>query len=175
MSNHRIDLNFNPETGRFLLELEKADVGLEDRPVTYHGKSFWPKEEVHITIIGGHLAETLALTIQTDSALEEKVQQAIIRTEWRYRIEDEWYHVVRDDEVARERGKGVAESIIRMATVPPLLGFYRCLEELLEVTIPERPAHVTLYTWNDPRGIGIPTWELFSARVQRPVSPDLWQ
>lgn len=175
MTNRQIKLDFNPETGRFLLELEKADVGLEDRPVTYHGKSFWPKEEVHITIIGGRLAETLALTFQSDSALKEKVQQAITRTAWRYRLEDEWYHVVRDDEVARERGKGVAESIIRMATVPPLSGFYRRLEELLDVTIPERPAHVTLYTWNDPRGIGIPTWELFDARVQGAVSPELWQ
>lgn len=175
MSNDRVELNFNPETGRFLLELAKADVGLGDRPVTYHSKSFWPKEEVHITIIGGRLAETVACHIQTDPALAERVEQAIITPAWRYRMEDEWYHVVRDDEVARERGKGVAESIVRMAMVPALPGFYRRLEQLLDVTIPERPAHVTLYTWNDPRGIGLPTWELFEARVQGPVSPELWQ
>lgn len=175
MSNDRVKLNFNPETGRFLLQLEKEDVGLGDGPIDYRGNSFWPKEEAHITIIGGRLAEAVACRMQTDPALAARVEQAIIAPAWRYRMEDEWYHVVRDDEVARERGKGVAESIIRMATVPPLPGFYRRLEELLDVVIPERPAHVTLYTWNDPRGIGLPTWELFEERVQGPVSPDLWQ
>ena len=62
-----------------------------------------------------------------------------------------------------------------MATVPALPDFYRRLEALLDVQIPERPAHVTLYTWNDPQGIGIPTWDVFDKRVQGSVSPALWR
>ena len=175
MSNGRIETNFNPETGRFLLQLRREDVGLGNEPVTYRGKTFWPKQEVHITVTGGPLAETLAGRIAADPSLEEEVREAIAEMTWHYRLEDEWYHVVRDDRVARERGKGVAESIVRMATVPPLSHFYRRLEAIVGVAIPERPPHVTLYTWNDPRGIGIPTWELFDQRVQGPVSPELWQ
>lgn len=168
MSNYSVESNYNAETGRFLLQLAKEDVGLEDGPLTFRGKTFWPKAEVHITVVGGALAEILAAAVREDPALEAEVRHAIAATAWRYRPEDEWYHVVRDDE------KGEAESIVRMTTVPPLPGFYRRLEEVLAVTILERPAHVTLYTWNDAHGIGIPTWDVFDERVQGRVQPELW-
>lgn len=169
MSDHQIEISFDSETGRFLLQLSKEDVSLGDEPVTYMGKTFWPKEEVHVTVIGGVLAEALACHIQAEPVLEKKVRQAIAATMWRYRLKDKWYHVVREAEAKR----GEAESIVRMATVPLLPGFYHRLEELIDVQIPERPAHVTLYTWNDPHGIGIPTWEAFDERVQESVSPQL--
>lgn len=177
MSNDhdQIDLNFDPETGRFLLQLSKEAVGLGEEPIMYRGKSFWPKEEVHITVIGGALAELLAARMQVDPALEESVRQTIAATPWRYRLEDEWYHVVREEGRVPGREKEKAESIVRMATVPPLPTFYRRLEELIGVQIPERPAHVTLYTWNDAHGIGLPTWDLFAEHVQERVSPTLWE
>ena len=171
MSNDEVEINFNPETGRFLLQVSKEDVGLGEKPVTFRGKTFSPKEEVHITITGGVLAERLSLRFRTDRALEGEFRQAIAATSWRYRVEDEWYHVV----CHGEGEKGDAESIVRMVTVPPLSGFYRRLETLFGMQIPERPAHVTLYTWNDAHGIGIATWDLFNERVQRSVSPALWQ
>jgi len=175
MSNYQVEINFNPETGRFLLQLSKEDVGLRDEPLTFQGKTFWPKEELHITVIGGALAEKLARCIQADPTLEMEVRQIIVATAWHYRLEDEWYHVVREREIVGKNGKEEAESIVRMASVPPLPGFYRRLQELIGVEIPERPAHVTLYTWNDARGIGIPTWDLFDKRVRGSVSPALWQ
>ena len=141
-----------------------------DEPITYQGKTFWPKEEVHITVIGGILADTLARCIREDPALEGEIRQAVAAVPWRYQLEDEWYHVVREEEPVHAPEKGEAESIVRMASVPPLSEFYRRLEDLIGVEIPERPPHVTLYTWNDAHGIGIPTWELFEERVEGRVS-----
>ena len=175
MNDCHIETNFDPETGRCLLQLSKEDVGLGDEPLTYQGKTFWPKDEVHITVTGGTLAETLAHCIRQDPALEEEIRQTLTATAWRYQLEDEWYHVVREEEPVRVPEKGEAESIVRIATVPPLSGFYRRLEQMIGVEIPDRPAHITLYTWNDAHGIGIPTWEAFEDRVEGRVSPTLWQ
>ena len=167
MSEQFIDPYFDPDTGYCLLQLSKEEVGLGDEAVTYQGKSFQPKDEVHITILGSRVADEIAEQIADRPSLGERLREAIEGAGWRYTLRDEWYHVVREED-----DEAYAESIVRMADVPPLDDFYRQVEELAGVEIPPRPAHVTLYVLHDAGGIGIATWEQFNQRVTGPVDPE---
>jgi hypothetical protein len=161
MSTLKVEPVFDPENGFFILQLSKAEVGLGDEPVTYQGKTFQPKDEVHITIFGSKLSGELADAMDQDLFLRPQLQAAIEETIWTYELHDEWYHVVDGEE----------ETIIRMAGVPLLSRFYHRVSTLAGVEIPERPTHVTLYTYNNEEGIGVATEEEFRARVVGELSP----
>ncbi|MFW6069976.1 MAG: hypothetical protein ACOC9X_02930 [bacterium] len=169
MSGKRIEPYFDRESGHVLLQLRKVDVGVQPAPVEFEGKTFWPKDEVHITIIGSSLGAKLAKTLEGDSDLLEQVRAAVDETPWSYRLEDEWYHVVREEGVD---DKPYAESIIRMAQVPAITSFYERLQALTALEIAPRPTHVTLYFYRDEQGIGVATWEEFEQRVVREVEPE---
>lgn len=161
MSTRKVEPDFNEENGFFILQLSKDDVGLGAEPVTYQGKTFQPKDEVHITIFGSHLSEKLAAAMNADPALRDRLQTAIADTAWSYELHGEWYHVVDGEE----------ETIIRMAGVPALAGFYRRVTDIVGIEISDRPTHVTLYTYNSPEGIGIATEEEFRQLVVGELSP----
>jgi hypothetical protein len=168
MANQRVEINLDLERGGFLLQLRKEDVGLDDVPVTFEGKTFYPKDEVHITILGSYRGPQLEERLQQHPELRQRVQSAIEETEWSYQLEDKWYHVVRE---AGQDGKAYAESIIRMAEVPQLDQFYRRLETITGIEAQPRPAHVTLYIHDDSHGIGINTWQQFQERVRKEIVP----
>lgn len=161
MTARKVEPDFNEENGFLLLRLSKDDVGLGDEPVTYLGKTFSAKDEVHITIFGSRLGEELATAMDADPSLHPRLQATIAQTAWHYELHDEWYHVADGEE----------ETIIRMAGVPPLADFYRQIADLAGVVIPARPTHITLYTYNNHEGIGIATEEEFRERVVGELSP----
>lgn len=161
MSAKKVEPDFNRENGFFVLQLSKEEVGLGEEAVTYQGKTFQPKEEVHITIFGSRLSKELAEAMADDPALGRRLQAAVRETDWSYQLHDEWYHVVDGEE----------ETIIRMAGVPPLADFYRRVQRMSGVEISARPTHVTLYTYNSPKGIGIATEEEFRQLVVGELSP----
>ncbi|HSM54984.1 MAG TPA: hypothetical protein VK879_02415 [Candidatus Sulfomarinibacteraceae bacterium] len=169
MSAGHIDTYFDQESGHVLLQLRKVDVGLEPAPVEFKGKTFWPKDEVHITIIGSLLGAELARILEENPGLVEQVREVLEDTPWSYRLLDEWYHVVREEGVD---DKPYAESIIRMAQAPAIESFYERLRALTGLEIAPRPTHVTLYTYDDDHGIGVATWEQFEQRVVQEVRPE---
>jgi hypothetical protein len=166
MSEQTIRPDFNRETGTLLLRLRKDEVGLGEQPVTYQGKHFQPKDEVHITVVGSALGEELREALDV-AGRASTFANLVAATDWRYTLLDGWHHVVR-------RGDEPAESIIRMVEVPTLPIFYAQLEVLAGLSIPPRPAHITLYTWRDDGGIGIATWEEFAELVVGPINPALF-
>ena len=163
----QVETYFAADTGYFLLQLRKDDVGLEEEEIDYQGKTFTPKDEVHITIIGSNLSERLVEKMRDDGGLEHTLKALISRTEWSYSLLDEWYHI------RREENGEEAESIIRMVEVPAVEDFYRRVEEESGLDIPPRPTHVTLYTWNDPEGIGVATYDEFRERAVSELEPEL--
>jgi hypothetical protein len=162
VSEKKVEPDFNRDNGFFILQLSKDDVELGQEPVTYHGKTFLPKDEVHITIFGSRLSAELAEAMNQDSSLRRRLAAAIQGTDWDYQVQDEWYHVVDGEE----------ETIIRMVAVPPLDDFYRRVERMAGVEIPYRPTHVTLFTYNSPEGIGIASEEEFRQLVVGELSPE---
>jgi hypothetical protein len=163
MSEPSIHPDFNEETGTLLLRLRKEDVGLGAEAVTYQGHRFQPKDEVHITVIGSALGETLLATLKGEDR-RRRFDSLVTATNWDYQLLDRWHHVVR-------QGEQAAESIIRMVAVPPLPAFYTALESITGLSIPPRPAHITLYTRGDDSGIGIATWDEFEQLVAGAIDP----
>ncbi len=168
MADQRVEINLDLERGRFLLQLRKEDVGLDNVPVAFEGKTFYPKDEVHITILGSVRGPQLEERLQQHPELRERVRSIIEETDWSYQLQDKWYHVVRE---AEQHGKAYAESIIRMAGVPQLDHFYRQLETITSIEAAPRPAHVTLYIHNDSYGIGVNTWQQFQELVRKEIVP----
>lgn len=162
MSEPSSQPDFNEETGTLLLRLRNEDVGLGDEAITYQGRRFQPKDEVHITVIGSALGE--ALLDALDSEERRRLESLVAGTNWDYRLLSRWHYVVRQEEQA-------AESIIRMVDVPALPAFYTALEAITGLSIPPRPAHITLYTRGDDSGIGIATWGEFEQLVAADVDP----
>lgn len=163
MSEPNISPEFNDETGTLLLRLRKEDVGLGEETITYQGARFQPKDEVHITVIGSALGEQLLDALEGEEH-RRRFDSLVAATDWHYRLLNRWHHVVR-------HGDEPAESIIRMVDVPPLPAFYTALEAIAGLSIPPRPAHITLYTRGDDGGIGIATWNQFEELVSGAVDP----
>lgn len=162
MTKKTVETWFDQETGRLLLQLEKADVGLGEEAIQFAGITFQPKDEVHITIIGSGLGEKVKAILAADESAETRLQQIIHDTNWSYRLQDKWYHVV----------EGEAQTIIRMADVPATPAFFDRLNRLLGLEAEIPPTHVTLYTYKKPGGIGIANRAEFDALVQRAVAPE---
>ena len=163
MSEPSIQPVFNEETGTLLLRLHTEEVGLGDEAITYQGRRFQPKDEVHITVIGSTLGEQL-LDVLKDDGRRRRLESLVAGTNWDYQLLDRWHYGVR-------QGETPAESIIRMVEAPPLPSFYSALEAITGLSIPARPAHITLYTRGDDNGIGIATWGEFEQLVAADVDP----
>jgi hypothetical protein len=170
----RIEPDFDAGTGTVLLRLAKQDVGLPAHCIEYLGRTFRPKDELHITIVGSKLGKELLACIDDDPPAREAIREAVAATPWRCILRDEWFHVVREPAADRPE-KPEAESIVRMVDVAGLDAFYEVLGRLCVIDICPRPTHITLFTWNDDEGIGISTWEEFHSLVIGSVSPADWE
>lgn len=124
------------------------------RPVEIDGIRFAPKPELHITLIGGRLGRELHTGVGTRPK-SRAVQQAFQGQDWRFERSGRCYRLERHE--FSEQGNGRrAGAIIEAVELPALAPFYRCIEELLGRQLPVPPAHVTLYTFGRPQGIGVP-------------------
>jgi hypothetical protein len=166
---------FYPDRGSLILPIPREVVGLDDRQVRFQGKVFDPKGEPHITLVGKSTGRRLLEARAADPTLENRLRQVIEGVDWSYRLTNAYYHL------AEERPRGgagqttlriPAESIIQMVELPGLTAFYQHLNEwLLADPLPLPPAHVTLYTYAWPFGIGLRDADEFANLVTGPVDP----
>lgn len=167
-----IEVGFT-EIRTLLIPLRKKDFGLSEEKVQFRGQIFDPKDEVHITVVGRALGQELEEAIETIPRLKAKLTKAVKeaawhKQDWSYKKKDEIYHVSREKEQANPRGEVEvihAESIILMIEAPGIQEFYLILSELLGKDLEVPPVHVTLYTYGDPFGIGLPTQAVFEEFV----------
>lgn len=151
--------DFDRESGALLLRLD-------EEPVRFAGRRFQPKSEVHIPLIGKDLGATILDAAGQDETVLDQLQAAVRETDWRYRLTDTWVHVS-----ARQPDGGPAETIIPMAELPELGAFYRQLGTILGRAVAVPPAHVAVYTRNEPGGIGLANAEALRRAVVRAVEP----
>lgn len=122
--------------------------------VELDGRRFLPKDELHVTLVGGALGRELqaALGDRRDAA----TRPAFEALDWTPRRTGEgaWIEKpgLRDD---GRRGK--VASIIEFVELPAMAHFHRWLGLLLGRQLPVPPPHLTLYTCGCAKGIGIPT------------------
>lgn len=167
--------NLDPRHGSLLLPVPRDVAGLDDHQVRFQGKVFDPKAELHVTVVGKSIGRQLLAAEATEPGVGERLRQEVQQIDWSYRLTDEFYHVAED----RPRGGAgqatlyiPAESIIQMVELPGLAAFYRRLNDWLPADpLPEPPAHITLYTYAWPVGIGLANADEFASLVTGPVDP----
>lgn len=147
------------EVGRILLPLPPGDFGTYSPVVEIAGRTFDPKAEYHITVVGSDLAASIAALPEGRGRILEFLAEVSGWPPWRYRVLDEYVHV------RKVEGELTSESIIVMAEVEQAAEFYDALERLAATPLPRPPLHVTLYTFGDERGIGLPTLEALKQRT----------
>ena len=108
-------------------------------------KGFKAKEEYHVTVIGIDLAALIKKQGKTD-----QIKSLIDSFNWTIEVSDQFIELAKDDENGIHR-----QSIICIVKIPELVTFYDQLTDILGEKIETPPAHVTLYTKNYDRGIGV--------------------
>lgn len=106
---------------------------------------FKQKDEYHVTVIGVGLSERIR-----DLGKTEAVAELIGTYVWSVEISNQYIELAKDDDDDIHR-----QSIICMVEVPQLAAFYEELSNHTNTTLSAPPAHITLYTKNYDRGIGV--------------------
>ncbi len=114
------------------------------------GLAFDPKPELHVTLVGSALGHELQVTFG-GSAIA-RVREARNALDWRFERSGRLV-LLRKPLAGCSKGS-VAHSIIELVHLPAMAPFHRALGRLLGRQLPVPPAHVTLYTAGDARGIG---------------------
>lgn len=136
-----------------VISIDRHEFGIGPEPVDYAGKLFLPKQEAHITIFGSALGSRLSQQFDHDSGLEQKVRQAFEYIDWCYEKTSDLRHLVRQ----QTDDSDIEESIVMLIRMDGITVFYKRLMALglISADHPVPPAHVTLYTRNCDRGIGV--------------------
>ena len=153
-------ISFDEDNCYLVVQLNPAIYGYEAREVAYRGKTFKPKDELHITILSSGAAELLKEHLKKKPEDRELVLGYVNHAGWVYKKEDRYYHVVQEPGV---------ETIIQMVCVQGAESLYENLSELFEEELPFPPTHVTLFMIGTEEGIGLPTQEVFDELVQGEV------
>lgn len=137
--------------------------------VVLDGLVFEPKRELHVTLIGRGLGQTLhgepgrrGLRIQT-------VHEAFDRQDWSFTRTGELLRLEKRELPGHGRGRAIG-SLIERIDMPAMAAFYDTLAELLGRGLAIPPAHVTLYTTGRARGIGLPDVATLQRLTVREVS-----
>lgn len=139
--------------------------------VTVDGIDLQPKEELHITLVGGKLGREL-VSVFGKARARERVAAAFDARHWEFERTGR-YLLLRK---AAGDGKGArpVHSIIEMVDLPAMASFQRSLGEALGRELPMPPAHVTLYVAGRRRGIGVSSEvELRALRVRDVAATEL--
>ncbi|MES2630366.1 MAG: hypothetical protein V4611_00195 [Patescibacteria group bacterium] len=108
-------------------------------------EGYRPKDEYHITIIGRDLAEQI-ITL----GLNEDIKKLIDATSWSIEFKPRYIELAKDDDEGIHR-----QSIIQIVFVPQAAHFYDKLESIMNLPISRPPEHITLFTKNYDKGIGL--------------------
>ncbi len=146
MSSIPVFPSHNSEGGSMLLDvpLNLIDTPEWLRDLAKH-EGYKAKDEYHVTIIGLHLAQIIK-----NANKDNLVKSLIENTDWTIEVLNQYVELAKDDDAGIHR-----QSIICIVEVPQMSDFFQELEGIIGTKIKIPPAHVTLYTKNYDRGIGL--------------------
>lgn len=131
-------------------------------PVTVAAIHLAPKSEFHVTVLNSVCANEVRRELRQRAIPESRLATHFEACDWTVRDTRERWLLRR-----AEPGEPVAHSIITLLDLPALNAFRRRLGNLCGLPLPDVPAHVTLYTAGDPRGIGLASEAQFAERRVR--------
>lgn len=147
--------------GTLLLPIAPAAWRPPSTPLRLDGIAFAPKRELHATLVGRALGAALR-----EAGLRDRASSAAADLDWRFLRLHRWLRL--EHRTAGRR----RHSIIELIALPALADLHARLGAALGHVLPVPPAHVTLYTAGDDRGIGVPDAAALARRTVRPVDAD---
>jgi hypothetical protein len=139
------------------------------RPLTLDGLRLQPKRELHVTLIGGRLAERLRASLR-DPYLTAAVRTLYEAHDWHFATSGE-YRLLRKP-ARRDDGRfGATHSVIALLTMPAMAAFHHGLGRLLGTQLPLPPPHVTLYVEGRAQGIGVRSPSALRGYAVRAIAP----
>jgi hypothetical protein len=139
------------EYGRFLLDVPAGTVVTQPETEAYatqHG--FRQKDEQHVTVIGKRTQQLL----NECGKLDEVMSIASSVADWPI-AEYGDIVVLKNTEVDEKGYETIEESIVRLIALPEIDRLYDQIRAITGMSIETPPPHVTLYTKNADRGIGV--------------------
>lgn len=137
-------LSFSERNLTLLLNIKKENIDFQKYKEISDG--FDQKSEFHITLIGNYGGREIKNAINTFNLYYqynavEKIRALAYATDWNYSLLDVFYKVSKEYRDTDKR-----ESIIQMAAIPSLVGFYDNLNKMLKTSFMYPLEHVTLFT-----------------------------
>lgn len=133
------------DAGTLLLPVPAATWPPPATPLRLDGIAFAPKRELHLTLVGRALGAALR-----DAGLCAMALSACAELDWRFVRLHRWLRL------ERRAGGRRRHSIIELVELPAMAALHVRLGAALGRAPAVPPAHVTLYTAGDDRGIGVP-------------------
>jgi hypothetical protein len=139
-----------------IILVEKSEFGISTFTVELAGKVFKPKPEAHITVFGASVGTALLSQITDKPEIEQQISSAFENTDWTYKKTTDFRHLVRSC-IGKNAADETEESIIMLLEMEGMASFYQSLKalDLIDNDLSVPPAHVTLYTYNCDKGIGV--------------------
>lgn len=139
------------ERGRLLLGVSTPDIEIPPVIKSFASQGeFKPKGEYHVTVVGKKTQERLL----AEGMLDDVVELLDTPLPWNI-VSLEDILLLRNIETDDGGNQVIEESIIQLVTVPELNVLYDAIREVAGLDIPTPPAHITLFTKNADRGIGL--------------------
>ena len=138
--------------GTVLIDLAYESFLLSKVPVLVDGIYYTPKDELHVTLVGEEVSSILQHKIKQDPKNIEVLVHIFESIDWAFDKTGP-VHILSSSKKSK-----VQKSIIMLIDMPGMTTFYQQLKSfgLIPGKTPIPPAHVTLYTYNCPPGIGVP-------------------
>ena len=139
------------ERGRLLLEVPAGLIDVPFAITRYADRNeFTSKEEYHVTVVGKKTQERLLA-----EGMLDKVSELLEQTpQWSVVSLDDIL-LLRNFETDDSGDQVIEESIIQLVTLSGLNAIYDEIRETTGLSISTPPAHITLFTKNADRGIGL--------------------
>ncbi|MGD8934149.1 MAG: hypothetical protein PVF35_05175 [Gammaproteobacteria bacterium] len=139
-----------------IITVDKQDFAIKPKSLQYDARIFVPKQETHITVWGSELGTKLLQQLIQHPELEQDIHNAFESTDWSYQKTSDLRHLARKKAIP---GKNdiTEETIVMLIKMEGMAVFYSKLKDLglIGKDHPVPPPHVTLYTRNIDRGIGV--------------------
>lgn len=149
--NTRLSPSEGIEYGRLLLEVPNDTINIPHHVALYAlTNDYTPKDEYHLTVVGKKTQQILSEYGYLDDVVR------LIDSEARWEIRS-WsdIKVLQNVEIDDQGNEVVEESIIQLVSLPAMNKLYDKICAITHLAIETPPAHITLYTKNTARGIGI--------------------
>ena len=138
---------FNPR-GSLLLPLPAEDFADLAPQVEIDGVAFARKAEFHLTLLNRALGARLQAPHE-GGRVAARLPALFAAHDWQWRRSGERWLLL------EAKPEGAAHSVVELLELPAFAHFRAQVGALLGETLPDAPAHVTLYVAGDPAGIGI--------------------